>query len=81
MDTISFFYFLVPCAQGHNKVTSCGLVMPLGRRFCMQVYTRLDTVVSNLCLFCNSFIELSVLLCHGLSLKGEVTADMVQEYQ
>jgi len=47
----------------------------------MQVYARLGSVLSSLCLFCGSFIELSVLLLHGMSLKGDVTADIVQEYK
>jgi hypothetical protein len=81
MGTSSFFCFVVPCAQGHNKMTACRLVMPCSRQFCMQVYARLGTVMSNLCLFSSSFIELSVLLCQSLSLKGDVTADVVHEYQ
>jgi len=71
MDTSSFFFFLVPCAQGHNKVTSWSYVMLCGRQFCMQVYTRLGIVLSKLRLFWSSVIKLSVLLCHSMSLKGE----------
>jgi len=81
MNTGSFFCFFVPCAQGHNKVTSWRLVMLCGRQFSMQVYTRLGAVPNKLCLSWSSVIELSALLCHSMSLKGDVTADMFQECQ
>jgi len=81
MDTSSSFCFLVPCAQGHSKLPPYRFMMICGRQFCMQVYARLGSVLSSLCLFCGSFIELSVLLLHGMSLKGDVTADIVQEYK